>query len=242
MVADRNVRLVGLIAAALPALLAHAAAADATGADPTGAAAAAITPPVGDPDLLARISAQAKTLTTVAGTFTQQTTGTDGDAPKLITGTFAIEAPDKYSVVESRPDDADWHMRQWSDGEGHWQSEQQLPGIPPDISPQHGDADLERVIACLRGDFTAVGVDYAVSALPGDSATGNRPAAGATILLTPHADSHDLPVRIVLDHDFHAVRVDLDQPGGQHIAVTVTAATYGRPSPDGSFTPPPPQR
>jgi hypothetical protein len=236
--------LVTVVAAAVPGMAADAATAGATTASATSTAVtdalaadatAAATAPAGDAALLARITAQARTLTTVAGSFTQKTTTSDGDPPKLLTGTFAIEVPDKYSVVESRPGDPVWRLRLWSDGIGHWQSELQFAGMAPDVSAHDGDADLERVLACLRGDFAVLAADYRVIA----AASGD----GATVLLTPVKQGGDGPagsgpVRIVLDHDLHARSVDIDQPGGQHVQITVATATYGQPSPAGSFTAP----
>jgi len=243
--AELSFLLVTVVAAAVPGTSADAATtgattASATSTDVTGAmtadATASTTAPAGDPALLARITAQAQTLTTVAGSFTQKTTSSDGDAPKTLTGTFAIEVPDHYSLVESRPGDPVWRLRLWSDGTGHWQSEQQFAGMDPDVSVHDGDADLERVLACLRGDFAVLAADYRIIA--------EASSDGATVLLTPVKQSGldgptgAGPVRIVLDHDLHAKSVDLDQPGGQHIQIEVTAATYGQPSPAGSFTPP----
>ncbi len=194
----------------------------------------------GDAALLERIAAVARAMKTMQGTFVKHTFNPGmQDDPVVTKGKFAIAVPDKYNLVETKPDEPEYRKRTCSDGASIAEIEQISSELEPDTHVRAvGDADVElrRVLACVRGDFTQLKADFSVMA-----AVAPKPADGSTVTLTPtNADvAHDLTkVEIRLDAACHASAIELVQPSGTRILVRIDGAEYDRPIAADTFSMP----
>jgi hypothetical protein len=194
-------------------------------ADPPAAADDASAP--AESALLARIAQVGQGVNTVTGHFTQRTDNPGETTAQLREGTFAIEEPDHYEIVQTRPDDASWKQRLCSDGQTEWEVEQTLPDIPPEQSSHPAgaaDADLRRILECIRGDIGVLKRDYTIHAEPH--------APGFRLQLTPLGAEQARSVsRITVDLDggCHVLAIDVLQPGGARIVLEVHQAVYNQP-------------
>jgi len=217
----------------------------------TPAAAAPATPATASETLLEAISATARLVVTVSGRYEQRTLNAGDIRPEVRLGRFAIQAPDHYNLVETRPDDPDWKKRQCSDGHTQWEIEQVFPDVKPAITTHSdgaADGDLRRVMACVRGDLSGLASDFSITATAThmtQSAAGAAPIApspatgdGARLVLLPRSAeiARDVSrVVILLDADSHVRTLTIEQPSGTRITLTITAAVYNQPVPDQDF-------
>lgn len=195
---------------------------------------------VGDSALLERIAGVARAMTTMQGAFVKRTYNPSmPDEPAVTKGKFAIAVPDKYNLVETKPDEPDYRKRTCSDGTTIAEIEAVSSDQEPDRrSRAVGDADVElrRVLACVRGDFSQLKGDFTIVA-----AVAAKPEDGSTVTLTPtNADvAHDISrIQIHLDAASHVSGLEVDQPSGTRIVVQVDSAEYEQPIPAETFTMP----
>jgi len=229
-----------------PLLLLLVIAIAAAGEDPPAA------PPV-DPnlDLLKRMVLAQRGITTIQGTLTQTMRRADeepasGDAHL---GRFAVQVPDRYNLVYSKPKDDQWRLRLCCDGERRWRIEQffadEAPDVvvrlvrPPAAAPGAGGAApaapaakedevgeaLRRIIDFRRLDLSTIGKDF-------KPAAEAMPDGTYRLTLVPRQAGLAQHIRVVvatLDQDFHTTGIVLDDPQGNRVTVVITTAVYNQP-------------
>lgn len=202
------------------------------------APASAVDQPV-DP-ILARLAAAHAHLTSASGRITQRTSRRDtpDEAPKVLTGTFAVLFPDKYDVQFTRPGDDEWRMRLCSDGVKRWRVEQAMSDQAPDVSeqPAGSDRELRRIVACLRLDLPALRQEFTLSTAP----VAEAPAT-VRVTLKPLPEAAALRQQIdtvIADFaaDDHLVRLVIDDPQGNRYDVTLADVQYDAPLEATRFT------
>jgi outer membrane lipoprotein-sorting protein len=203
------------------------------------AASSAQVMPATDP-VLVRLAAAHAHLTSASGRITQRTSRRDtpDEAPKVLTGTFAVLFPDKYDVQFTRPGDEEWRMRLCSDGVKRWRVEQAMSDQAPDVSeqPAGSDQELRRIVACLRLDLPALRQEFTLSTAPMAEAPATvrvtlKPLPGATTL-RQQIDT----VTADFAADDHLVRLVIDDPQGNRYDVTLADVQYDAPLEATRFT------
>ncbi|MBA3686122.1 MAG: outer membrane lipoprotein carrier protein LolA [Planctomycetes bacterium] len=194
-------------------------------------------------DLLTRLLKAQQTITSVSGRFTQRNLRADDPegTASLHEATFALQAPDKYNLVYTKPGDDEWRLRYCSDGVVRKEVTQMFAGQEPDVvaSPVKGDGgtgaggvDIGRYIsAFLRFDPVAVNKDFIVAI-----ATAGE---GYRLDLLPREAELARQVQSIsvdLDANFQTRGIRFDDPQGNRIVVNVTKAVYNDGIPPGTFT------
>ena len=194
--------------------------------------------------LLARLTATHRTVTTVTGTLTQRTSQRDdvNDEARVSKATFAVQFPNNYDLEFTRPDDEEWRLRLCSDGERRWHIEQSFAGTAPDTRMQRtgdGDAELKRLLACLRLDVKTLRQEFIVKAVPLTAASSAKKspqdqATGIRVTLIPKPSEEELAKQIErITADFNnenqLKRLVLDEAQGSRYEVVIDRAEYGKP-------------
>lgn len=178
--------------------------------------------------LVAQLAAAHSKATTIEGRFTQRTSRSDdaGAEPRVLKAVFAVQFPDCYDLVFTRPDDEEWRQRLCSDGERRWVLEQSFANTPPDVTITRvgdNDAELKRLFACLRMDVSTLERDFSLEAVAQE---------GIQVTLTPKAAAGDRaasPERIVAAFDaaHHLKKLMITDGNGNRHDLTVDRAEYG---------------
>lgn len=180
--------------------------------------------------LLERLAAANSTTTVVTGQLTQRTTRADdaGAEPRVLKAVFAVQFPNRYDLVFTRPDDDEWRQRLCCDGERRWVVEQSMAGTPPDRSVTRvddNDVELKRLFACLRMDVATLSKDYDLKA---------ENTAGIRVTLAPKApkdrEQAVQPERLIAEFNgnHRLKRLVLTDAQGNRHEITVDQAEYGR--------------
>ncbi len=208
-------------------------------ADAPSASAAAVAADPMSEALLATIAKAAAGTTTVVGACEWRTTKQDQDEPQALACTFALQAPDRYNIVETDATKSGWKKRLCSDGQRQWEVETTFAGVKPDVTDGKAspDSDLNRLFACLRGDTTRPRQRNVLTATAAER-------GGTTIALAPKPGLRTDLVKgaIVVDAQGHVQSLSLTLDGGQRVDVRITAATYGGAIAPATFQGPPADR
>lgn len=203
--------------------------------------------PANDPAVLERLLAVQAAVSTVSGTFVQKTVRADdpeGGGTEY-RGRFDLQAPDRYNLVYTNPQDEEWRLRHCSDGTTRWQIEQLFAGEKPEVTakPVAGEAagggtgertigDVpQRIAALLRGDRTSLVSDFTVVV----AAVGE----GFALTLTPKPgplEEHLVRVEVDLDGSAHVTALRFFDRQGNRVTVTVSDAVYGQTIPPETFS------
>ncbi len=186
-------------------------------------------------DALATITAAAKSITTVQGEATQRTSdrGQKGEPPALSTLRFAMQTPNRYDVVVVKPRDPDFRQRFCSDGTTHWEVVQLAPDQPVDvITSTDGErtARFRRIMACVRGDLTALQREFTLTAQAVPAADA-KAAAGYRLDLVPATPAVAQQVerfQIDVDAELHA-RVITIEDASVSLVISIDRAVYNQP-------------
>ncbi len=196
----------------------------------------------GSDALLARIAGVHQTLATADGRLSQRTSRRDDGettAGEILTATFFLTFPDRYCLVYTKPSDAEWRHSFLSDGTDRWEVQRLSNDDPADVKRARvgqDDAQWRRLLACFRFDVPVLRQDFTLLAAPVTEAG----AATTCVTLTPSTtEAKEQVTGMVLefDKDDHLVRLGVDDPQGNHYAVDVVEAHYGRPIDAGIFKP-----
>lgn len=187
--------------------------------------------------LLERLTTAHRQIATISGLLTQRTTRSDdaGAEPRVLKATFAVQFPDRYDLVFTRPDDEEWRQRLCCDGERRWMIEQSFRGTPPDQTVTRvGDNDLElkRLFACLRMDLPILQKDYEVKADTLDERI--------RVVLTPKAPAQQPGPRpdqltATFDASNHLRQLVMIDGHGNRTEAVIDQADYDRPLPTERF-------
>ncbi len=196
----------------------------------------------GSDALLARIAGVHQALATADGRLSQRTTRRDDGettAGETLTATFFLAFPDHYCLVYSKPSDPEWRHSFLSDGTDRWEIQRLSNDDPPDRKQARvgqDDAQWRRLLACFRFDVPVLGKDFTLHAAP----VADAGAATTRVTLTPttpEAKEQVTGMVLEFDKDDHLVHLGVDDPQGNHYAVEVVEAHYGRPIDPGIFKP-----
>jgi hypothetical protein len=196
----------------------------------------------GSDALLARIAGVHQALATADGRLSQRTTRRDNGettAGETLTATFYLAFPDHYCLIYSKPSDPEWRHSFLSDGTDRWEIQRLSNDDPPDRKQARvgqDDAQWRRLLACFRFDVPVLSKDFALHAAPVTDAG----AATTRVTLTPSTpEAKEQVIGMVLEFDKedHLVHLGVDDPQGNHYAVEVVEAHYGRPIDPGIFKP-----
>ncbi len=199
-------------------------------------------------DLLTRLLVAQQSITSVSGRLVQRNIRVDDPEGGGNTheATFALEVPDKYNLVYTKPGDDEWRLRMCSDGKVRRQIEQMFADQQPDVSESvvgggAGDGGAgnggggtgigERISEFLRFDPIAVNKDFIVSI-----ATAGE---GFRLDLLPRGGDLARQVKgisIDLDTQFRTREVRFDDPQGNRIVISVVEAVYNVAIPPETFT------
>lgn len=189
-----------------------------------------------DAELLKQLATANESLTTVTGTFTQKTSRADdiGIEPRIMHATFAIEFPDHYDLVFTRPEDSEWRQRLCSEGTKFWTIEQSFSDTPPDVTVtpvDHHNEELERIFAYLRFDVLALEQNFIVSA---EATVAERVPV---VTLLPKIASSSNPEKIIVNFDksLHVQRLQIYDAQENITEITLDSSVYGEPIPPERF-------
>ena len=197
--------------------------------------------PVGAEDLLQRVIAVQRGLTTISGRFTQKTVRVDD--PELDSDVyharFDLMHPDKYNIIYTKPGDDEYRLRYCSDGSNRGRQEQLFADGKPDTEVQPvakatDDDAMARITALFRLDPVAITRDFTITPQPnGDS---------WTVLLVPREPGLAEKVKgieVDLDPSLRTKGVRIDDARGNRILITIEEAVYNPVLPPETFTVPP---
>jgi hypothetical protein len=198
-------------------------------------------------DLLTRLLGAQQAVTSVAGTFVQRNLRADDPdgTASVHEATFALQVPDKYNLVYTKPGDDEWRLRYCSDGVLRREITQMFAGQDPDVittpvkaagggaNGEGGDgADIGRYISTfLRFDPAEVNKDFVVTiATAGDGFRLDLLPRGADLARQVKS------VAVELDGGFRTREIRFDDPQGNRVVVSVVTSEYNGTIPAGMFT------
>jgi outer membrane lipoprotein-sorting protein len=190
-------------------------------------------------ELIDRVIAAQRDVTTVSGILTQRSAPVD--APPAQQGSvfhveFAVRLPDHYNLVYRKPKDDEWKLRICSDGTTRWDVEQLFNGDQPDVTIQKLEGAraqndvFRRVTGFFRLDRAALEQEFTL-----------RPEAterGVEVTLTPlksELASELACVVVALDDKLHTTSVTFDDTHGTRTVVAMEKTAYNQPLPDETF-------
>ncbi len=201
-----------------------------------------LAPAVASDDLLQRVLAAQRGVTSISGRFTQRTVRIDEPdlAGDVFDAHFDLLAPDKYNIIYTKPGDDEYRLRYCSDGQNRAQQEQIMLGQPPDVVvkpvTKDGDDDaMHRITALFRLDPVAINRDFTVT----PQARGDA----FTVLLMPRSPGlaeRIQRIEVDLDPSLRTKAVRIDDPRGNRILITIEEAIYNPTLPPSTFTVPAP--
>ena len=230
-----------IAAVLLPFLLAGAALAEEPAPVDADAPVAATTPAPGVDDLLQRVLAVQRGITSISGRFTQRSVRIDDpeQGSDVYVARFALMAPDKYNIVYTKPGDDEYRKRFCSDGQTRAEQEQILADQAPDtvVRPVvKGDDDaMRRITALFRLDAAALTRDFTI--------TPRARGDAYTVLLVPRAPGlaeHIQRVEVDLDPSLRTTGMRIDDPRGNRILIAIEEVAYNPTLPPETFTVPAP--
>ena len=197
---------------------------------------------VGVDDLLQRVIAAQRGVTSISGRFSQRTVRIDDpeQAGDTYSAHFDLLAPDKYNIVYTKPGDDEYRLRYCSDGQNRAQQEQIMLGQAPDLVVRPvtngGDDDaMARITALFRLDPVAITRDFTIAP--------HRHGDTWTVLLVPRSPGmaeRIQRVEVELDASLRTKAVRIDDPRGNRILIAIEEAVYNSPLPPETFIVPAP--
>lgn len=198
-------------------------------------------------DLLTKLLGAQQAITSVSGRFVQRNLRADDPegTATVHEARFAMQVPDRYNLVYTKPGDDEWRLRYCSDGNVRREITQMFAGQEPDVittavrrEASAGDvgagdgADLGRYISTfLRFDPVAVNKDFVVAiATAGEGYRLDLLPRGADLAKQVKSISVDL------DQSFQTKEIRFDDPQGNRIVVSVVESVYNGTIPPGTFT------
>lgn len=197
---------------------------------------------VGVEDLLQRVLAAQRGVTSISGRFSQRTMRVDDpeQAGDVYSAHFDLLHPDKYNIVYTKPGDDEYRQRYCSDGQNRASQEQIFAGQTPDTVVQPvtktGDDDaMVRITALFRLDPVAITRDFTIA----PKAHGDA----WTVLLVPRSPGMAEKIQRIevdLDPSLRTKAARIDDARGNRILITIEEAVYNPTLPPETFTVPTP--
>lgn len=204
--------------------------------------AAPVAPAPGVEDLLQRVLAVQRGVTSISGRFTQRTVRIDDpeQAGDTYHARFDLLAPDKYNIVYTKPGDDEYRLRYCSDGQQRAQQEQIMAGQTPDtqvrpVAKAGEDDAMRRITALFRLDPVAITRDFTITPIEREG--------GHTVQLVPRSPGlaeHVQRIEVDLDASLRTSGMRIDDPRGNRILITIEEAVYNPTLPPDTFTVPAP--
>ena len=192
-------------------------------------------------DLIQRVLAAQRGVTSISGRYTQRTVRLDDpeQAVDVYHARFDLLHPDKYNIIYTKPGDDEYRQRYCSDGRHSASQVQIMAGVEPDtvvhpVAAGNDDA-MANITALFRLDPVAIARDFTI-------APEARGEAWTVVLVprTPGLAEKMQRIEVDLDPSLRTKSLRIDDARGNRILITIEEAVYNPTLPPETFTVPAP--